>query len=256
MQEQKLQFFTIENLLQASRLAISAQNFITEYEKLILRESEVNTRFQETEAFRVNMEFINQQLHWFQKFEQTKKLIYTDDVTGLYNQRFLKVALKQETDRYSRYHQPFSLLFIDVDNFKYINDTFGHLTGSSTLTQLGRFLKTQIRNMDLLFRYGGDEFIIILIGAVAAEARSIANRLCKKIEQTTFQTHCQRQLKITASIGVASVPEHAQDPVSLLKFADKSMYYSKESGKNQVTVFSPEHFDGMRHDQGSKTETT
>lgn len=197
--------------------------------------------------------YIDQQVEWFDKLEQAKRLVYSDDVTMLFNSRFLKLALKQETDRYHRYKQPFSLLFIDLDNFKRINDEFGHLSGSKVLRQLGQFIKSHVRNIDLVFRYGGDEFVVILLGAVACEARKIADRLCEKIAQHEFNVGVGKTRTLTASIGIASLPEHAQDHLSLLKFADKSMYYSKESGKNQVTVFSHE-IDC--YEQNSQTEST
>src|SRR5690606_23243770 len=111
---------------------------------------------------------------------------YVDDVTEFYNQRYLGMALETEIGRSFRNKSPFSVLFIDIDHFKRVNDTKGHLIGSKVLAQLSRILKRNIRSIDYGFRYGGDEFILLMVNTASDNARFVAERIRSEVEKTVF----------------------------------------------------------------------
>lgn len=161
------------------------------------------------------------------RFQGARELIYTDDLTGLYNYRYLQKVLDLEIRRSERYNLSFSLVFIDLDRFKIVNDTRGHLIGSDVLRECGNLLRTCVRDVDILFRYGGDEFTILLVEASATGAASVAERIRSTIEDFHFQQESGRSLRLTATIGYATYPENAFDKKSILEMADRAMYHGK-----------------------------
>jgi diguanylate cyclase (GGDEF)-like protein len=171
---------------------------------------------------------------WFKRLDKTQALLYQDEVTGLYNYRYLDVAIDSELKRLHRFHAPFSLLFIDLDSFKSINDEHGHITGSSVLKQVGSEIKLAVRDVDNVIRYGGDEFVVVLIGANTRQAMQAAERVRSRVQAASFKTEDAKFVKLTVSIGVASCPEHGRDRKTILKMADETMYVSKKNGKNRV----------------------
>ena len=170
------------------------------------------------------------------RMEDSEQMLQRDDLTGLYNYRSLEQTLDAELKRYFRFKTPFSLLFIDLDNFKPINDTHGHLVGSDVLKQVAAVLCDTTRDVDSVFRYGGDEFVVMLIESTSDHALKVAERLRTNIGAHTFRADSDICLQLTASIGVASCPDHGKDRQLLLQLADDSMYRSKRAGKNQVHV--------------------
>lgn len=181
---------------------------------------------------------MQQASNWLRRLDKTQALLYQDEVTGLYNYRYLDVAIDSELKRLHRFHAPFSLLFIDLDNFKAINDEHGHMTGSNVLRQVGEVIKLAVRDVDNVIRYGGDEFVVVLIGANSRQAQQAAERVRSRVQAANFKSEEQKSLKLTVSIGVASCPEHGRDRKTILKMADETMYASKKSGKNRVMVVS------------------
>lgn len=184
------------------------------------------------------LEFITRSMQqasrWLKRLDKTQALLYQDEVTGLYNYRYLDVAIDSELKRLHRFHAPFSLLFIDLDNFKAINDEHGHLTGSSVLRQVGEVIKLAVRDVDNVIRYGGDEFVVVLIGANSRQALYAAERVRSRVQGAVFRSEDRKPLGLTVSIGVASCPEHGRDRKTILKMADETMYVSKKNGKNRV----------------------
>jgi diguanylate cyclase (GGDEF)-like protein len=174
---------------------------------------------------------------WLRRLDSAQALLYQDEVTGLYNYRYLDVALDSEFKRLQRFHLPFSLLFIDLDNFKQVNDTHGHLTGSSILRQVGTQIKIAVRDVDVVIRYGGDEFVVVLIGTNSAQALLAAERVRSCVERHDFKAENSAEvIRLSTSIGVASCPEHGRDKFTIISLADETMYVAKRSGKNRVVM--------------------
>jgi len=164
--------------------------------------------------------------------DKISKLAITERLTGLYNQGYFYQRLKEELSRASRWKLPLSILFIDVDGMKNINDTYGHLKGDEILQLVAGGIKNSIREMDIAFRYGGDEFAVILPQTSSKQAFIVAERIK---EQAKIKAH---PYNITLSIGLVSFPEDGDDPRNLLNKADKAMYRVKQEGGDGVRKFS------------------
>lgn len=170
-------------------------------------------------------------------FEETKRLSITDVLTGLYNRRHFYKHLDIEVARSKRYGSSFALMLFDIDNFKSINDNFGHQAGDEVLQGLANILRSISRETDLVVRYGGEEFIIILPNTSEQEAISLANRIKYAVEHHVFQINKLAHIAITLSGGIASFPKNAADAKSLLSAADHALYAAKASGKNKILCF-------------------
>lgn len=166
-----------------------------------------------------------------------KQLSETDELTGLHNVRSFSNTLSLEIKKSSRYNQFFSILMIDADNLKNINDQFGHAAGDSAIKAMAHTIKYCLRESDVLARYGGDEFIVLLPQTDQNNATEAAERIRKAIENTSFDLE-GHQIKSTVSIGIASFPSQAKNTNDLLRYADKALYKSKSSGRNKVTLYS------------------
>ncbi len=168
-----------------------------------------------------------------EKFDRIKQQTFVDDLTGLYNSRYLKFAITNAMLKCKQPGQLFSVLFIDVDHFKQVNDGHGHLVGSEFLIAIGKTIKNAVRNIDPVFRYGGDEFVVILQDSDLKGAQEIGERIRKNIERRVYVIHGQR-LQTTVSIGIATYPLHASDQDTLLRLADEAMYSAKKDSRNAV----------------------
>jgi len=156
----------------------------------------------------------------------------TDALTGILNRHALYPALNQELERSARYARPFSIILFDVDEFKNINDDFGHLEGDKVLRELSKLVSGMLRKTDCVGRWGGEEFLLILPETETAEAQILAERIREKIEET----HFLEKYYITSSFGVAAY-RSGQTLEILLECADKSLYQAKNNGRNQVVIF-------------------
>jgi diguanylate cyclase (GGDEF)-like protein len=173
-------------------------------------------------------------------FEKTRRLTFTDDLTALYNSRFMALYLDRELKRCRRMKSPLSLLFMDLDGFKEVNDTHGHLAGSRTLVEVGAVLEQTVRDADILIRYGGDEFVILFPETPLSGGLVIAERIRQVIENTKFLVEAMGiEGRVSASIGIAAYPESADDVRSLITSADRAMYEAKALGKNRVVSARP-----------------
>lgn len=168
--------------------------------------------------------------------QNVRRLTITDELTGLYNFRYLSQFLTIEVKRSTRYGKKISVLFIDIDNFKTVNDTHGHLVGSATLREMGQFFKPMVRETDVLVRYGGDEFVVILPECPLEGAKNLAERLRSAVEAHSFSGGKGLGFHLTISIGVSQFPLHSATPDGLLQKADAAMYQAKEESKNKVKV--------------------
>jgi diguanylate cyclase (GGDEF)-like protein len=166
--------------------------------------------------------------------EHIRNLSLTDEVTGLFNQRKLLEDLNYYISRYSIEKRGFSLLFVDIDYFKNVNDQFGHIVGSQLLIDMASVLKTQLRSNDLVYRYGGDEFIVLLPSSGVEDSKKIAMRISEAVKEAEFNIDMQTKYKLSLSIGIAEYPSDADSAKSIIEFADKMMYLSKKSGRGKV----------------------
>ena len=170
------------------------------------------------------------------RLDEKRAIIYQDDLTKVYNYRYLDLCLTSEIKRVNRFPSSFSLLFIDLDSFKPINDTHGHLVGSRVICQVAELLQEDLRDVDSVFRYGGDEFVIMLVEVSPEMAAKVAERIRKKIAAYRFDIGNHLTGQLTVSIGIACCPHHSRDKEELLRLADQSMYKSKHTGKNRVVM--------------------
>jgi len=169
-------------------------------------------------------------------FQKTEQLTITDDLTRLFNSRYLNVYIGREIKRCKRHGIPLSVIFLDLDGFKKINDQYGHLAGSRTLAEVGGILAEAVRESDILARYGGDEFVVVLPETAPSGALVIAERIRRAIELHTFLEAQGLQAHISASFGISSYPDHALTPEGLIQKADQAMYRVKERDKNGVEL--------------------
>src|SRR5499433_1990130 len=166
--------------------------------------------------------------------EKIQELTITDDCTGLYNARHLYKTLEQEVYRSSRFGYEFSVLFIDLDHFKQVNDTYGHLVGSKLLAEIGYLIKAQLRLLDFAFRYGGDEFVVLLPQTSKDSALVVARRLRDSLRSSAF---CKEEgLNVRASMGLATYPHDAKSPHDIIRQADEMMYMVKNSTRDNIGI--------------------
>ena len=169
-----------------------------------------------------------------ERFLQAREKAFVDDVTSLYNARYLLSALDREVNRAARSNSKLSVLFLDLDRFKQVNDRCGHLIGSRVLRELGGLLQESVRAIDTVGRYGGDEFTMLLVDTGLEGATSVADRIRQSVAAHAFGAERGLELRLTVSIGVATFPLHGESRERLLDLADKAMYLAKALGRNQV----------------------
>jgi len=159
--------------------------------------------------------------------EELRNIAIRDYLTGLYNHRYFYEKLEEEKGRNERYKEFFSLLYLDIDDFKLYNDTYGHIEGDKILKTLGKVLRRCLRKVDSAYRYGGDEFVVLLPHTYKDQAKKVAERIREEIRRELYPIH-----KITVSIGVAD----SRTSEDVIKAADRAMYEAKREGKDRVKV--------------------
>ncbi|HMI52953.1 MAG TPA: sensor domain-containing diguanylate cyclase [Candidatus Saccharimonadales bacterium] len=164
------------------------------------------------------------------------ELTITDDCTSLYNARHMGSILETEIYRSQRYNYEFSVVFIDLDHFKQVNDTHGHLVGSRLLAEIGNSLKAHCRLIDFAFRYGGDEFVLLLPQTSKENAMNVARRLHKLVRDTVWLIPEGLNIKLTSSLGLASYPVDSRSKEGLLHLADEAMYLVKNTNRDSVAA--------------------
>jgi len=163
-------------------------------------------------------------------------LAFTDDLTGVYNYHYLHTRLAQEMERARRYDHPLSILYLDLDGLKRVNDLYGHQVGNEVLEQAGALLRASARENDLVGRVGGDEFLIILPETARESARVVAERFRKAFADQVFRTSASTDIEfLTSSIGISTFSADCSKSSDFIASADQAMYRSKQSGGNQVS---------------------
>ncbi len=185
------------------------------------------------------------------RFAEVEDLAYLDDLTHLFNVRYLDLALDRELKSAHQKTGSFSLLFLDLDHFKAVNDNHGHLVGSKLLVEMGRIIKGCVRDNDVVVRYGGDEYVVLLRATDSGGALKVAERIRRTVETHQFLAREGYGLQLTTCIGVASFPEHAQTKTALIDFADRAMYRGKKTTRNVVYIAASglEATPAARHSQ-------
>jgi diguanylate cyclase (GGDEF)-like protein len=170
------------------------------------------------------------------RMQRAEALSVTDDLTQLYNSRYLSQVLRRETKRASRSGRPLSLLFIDLDGFKSINDSHGHLYGSRALVEAASVIRASARETDIVARFGGDEFALVLPDTGSDGAVFVGERIREKIAAWSFLQGDGLNIELTVSVGVATLPDVAASAEQLIQAADEAMYAVKDRGKNGIHV--------------------
>ncbi len=168
--------------------------------------------------------------------ERIQELTITDDCTGLYNARHLYKTLETEVYRSARFGYEFTVVFIDLDHFKQVNDTHGHLIGSKLLAEIGYLIKAQLRLIDYAFRYGGDEFVVLLPQTGKDQALVVAKRLRDSLRTSMFCKDEGLNINVRASMGVATYPHDAKTPHDVIRQADEMMYLVKNTSRDNIGI--------------------
>ncbi len=180
---------------------------------------------------------VAQALHNAERYVEARKLALVDALTGLHNHGALELALDRTLEQRGSSRQPFSLLFLDMDHLKQVNDRHGHQTGGLVIAEIGRLLARQTRQGDLLVRYGGDEFVVLLRDAGRNAALAVAERMRQAVFEHHFLAREGLDLRLTVCVGVATWPIDAMDAKTLLHRADLAMYAGKREQRNVVTTY-------------------
>ena len=170
-----------------------------------------------------------------QLFEEMEKLAITDSLTGLYNRRYFFAFAENEIERSKRYKKHLSIIMVDIDHFKKINDSFGHQAGDLVLKEIADICLAILRKVDVMCRYGGEEFVVLLPETEVADAAHAAERMCTAISSLRLKTE-KGDVSVSVSIGVAEMEKSRASFEKLLAAADTALYSAKEAGRNRVRV--------------------
>lgn len=168
-------------------------------------------------------------------YQRVQELAITDSLTGVLSRRYWMDRYRQEIERSRKFKLKFSFIMVDIDNFKKINDRYGHLVGDAILKEVSVAIKENLRQIDLVGRYGGEEFSAILIETDKETARSAAERIRQAIEDKVIKVY-DEELKVTISLGVSGFPDDATDVNNLIEKADQALYHAKQLGRNKVCI--------------------
>jgi diguanylate cyclase (GGDEF)-like protein len=171
--------------------------------------------------------------------EEAQRLSVTDGLTGLWNYRYFTMTVAKEIERSSRFGRPLALLMLDLDHFKKVNDTLGHQRGDAVLVELAARVRAEVRDVDTVARYGGEEVVVVLPETDAAGAAQAAERICDAVRRDAFGEPGQVPVEVTVSVGAAVFPAHGGDAADLLRCADEALYEAKRTGRDTWRVATP-----------------
>ncbi len=170
-------------------------------------------------------------------YKAIEEMAITDELTGVYVRRYVLEKFYESLLRANKFNSELSFLMIDVDDFKKINDTYGHLIGDAVLREVALRIKSTAREIDLVGRYGGEEFCVILLDTDKEGAKKAGERICEVVSNEPIVAY-NESLNVTVSVGVASFPQDGKDPYTIIEMADKALYKAKRSGKNKTVVIT------------------
>ena len=242
----------VEKLWKNRKLQLERDRLARENEEMINELLRFNAKLEETvtertvELTRTNdmlkeaLREIEAKNRTLTELNQSLNVLATEDaLTGLYNRREFHHRLDNEWERFRRYNRPFSLIMLDIDHFKKINDTHGHECGDAVLSKLGELLRYQKRRQDIVCRYGGEEFVIVLAETKLQSAVKVAEKLRMQVEQARFKCG-DAEIPVRISLGVAGVDVHAPAAAAdLVRIADAGLYRAKQGGRNRTIVVDP-----------------
>ena len=192
----------------------------------------IETQAQEINGFASRLDAAYKELE--RTNSRLKEFSFKDEVTGLYNRRFFSIRLEEEVSRHRRFRHPVSVVLLDLDGFKAVNDQHGHGAGDDTLRDIAQILLKHSRGINVISRYGGDEFVVLLVETSKAGARLYADRIRQVVARYPFS----HGLRVTASFGISSLPEDvAPSAEEMMRSADEALYAAKRAGKNTVTGY-------------------
>ncbi len=174
--------------------------------------------------------------------ERLKLIGLTDYLTGLSNRRYFEARCQEDVAHARRHNQPLVCMFLDIDHFKHINDTFGHLTGDKVLGEIARLIRQELRNGDIVARYGGEEFVVLMPQTTSSHAHDIAERIRAALASKPVQPLPGKTIPVTLSIGISALPEkHAASDATvaqeMLGGADAALYKAKQTGRNRIVIW-------------------
>lgn len=229
--------------LKAKNRIIGVLNLADKESEGIFTEADLNR----LTTFATHIGIMIERVRVLERASLLEELSITDPLTGLYNRRFLEHRLDEELSRSLRQNLSFTLILIDLDNFKLYNDLCGHVAGDTALKKLADLLKITAREMDLVIRYGGEEFCLILPGTSKKESIFVAERIRRSIEKESFpHESCLPNGRLTASLGIASFPEDGQAASALIHAADIALYQAKNNGRNRLVLYDAAAPDGKK----------
>jgi diguanylate cyclase (GGDEF)-like protein len=167
-------------------------------------------------------------------YQRVYELVITDDLTGLYNSRHFNTLLEREVEAAKRFGHPLSMVFLDLDRFKLVNDTYGHLVGSRVLSEMGALIKRNVRVVDYAARFGGDEYVLLLPNTSKSGALTLVKKLREVMRTQLFRADDGREFQVTASFGIATYPDDAASNLDLVRLADEAMYAVKGGGRDGI----------------------
>lgn len=233
-------FPSIDDVIKKVNRALEKRRILLENRHLVRYLTQANTQIEDMNRH-LEAQVADRTRELQEANTRLEQLTLTDDVTGLYNQRFLYTRLEEEFHRSQRYNQDLSVMMLDLDKFKHVNDTHDHLFGSRVLRRVGELLRRSTRDTDMVIRYGGDEFVVLLPHTRLADAVAVGERVRQLISNTNVGDP-EDAYTATVSVGVASLGEcGATTPRELLRCADQALYQAKANGRNCIAAMNGKH---------------